>query len=143
MHAKVSVIWNFEAPPGGGDTHFSIMKGSKANVIIRQGKEQNFKPVLYIEPLEKDDTSFESALKGALAKIQAKYPGVEVEANGDIWTVVVPEKYHNGHEAHFGQVMEKYLDYLQNKNMPAWEVPNMIAKYYTTTQALELARKAK
>jgi predicted dehydrogenase len=143
VHAKVSVTWNFEAPPGGGDTHFSIMKGSKANLIIRQGKEQNFKPVLYIEPLEKDDTSFESAVKGALAKVQAKYPGVDVEANGDIWTVVVPEKYHNGHEAHFGQVMEKYLEYLQNKNMPAWEVPNMIAKYYTTTQALELARKAK
>ena len=141
VHAKVSVIWNFEAPPGGGDTHFSIMKGSKANLIIRQGKEQNFVPVLYIEPLEKDDRSFESTLKGALTKVQEKHPGVEVERNGDIWTVVVPEKYHNGLEAHFGQVMEKYLEYLQNKNMPEWEVPNMIAKYYTTTQALEIARK--
>ena len=141
VHAKVSVTWNFEAPPGGGDTHFSIMKGTKANLIIRQGKEQNFKPVLYIEPLEKDDRAFESDLKGALAKVQANHPGVDVERNGDIWTVVVPEKYHNGHEAHFGQVMEKYLEYLQNKNLPAWEVPNMIAKYYTTTQALEIARK--
>jgi len=24
--------------------------------------------------------------------------------------------------------------------MPAWEVPNMIAKYYTTTKGLELAK---
>ncbi len=140
VHAKVSVTWNFEAPPGGGDTHFSVMKGSKANLIIRQGKEQNFKPVLYIEPLDKDDKAFESDLEGALAKVQAAHPGVDVERNGDIWTVIVPEKYHNGHEAHFGQVMEKYLEYLQNKNIPEWEVPNMIAKYYTTTQALEIAR---
>lgn len=142
INAKVSVIWNFEAPAGTADTHYSIMKGSKANLIIRQGKEENYKPLLYIEPLNKDDKAFESDLKGALAKVQAKYPGVDVERSGDIWTVVVPGKYHNGHEAHFGQVAEKYLEYLQNDNMPAWEVPNMITKYYITTKALEMARSS-
>ena len=25
--------------------------------------------------------------------------------------------------------------------MPAWEVPGMLAKYYTTTKALEMAKK--
>ncbi len=59
VNAKFSVIWNFEAPTVTGDTHFSIMKGSKANLIIRQGKEENFKPVLYIEPLDKDYQAFE------------------------------------------------------------------------------------
>lgn len=141
INAKVSVIWNFEAPAGAGDTHFSIMKGSKANLIIRQGKEESYRPLLYIEPLNKDDKNFESDLKGALAKVQQKYPGVDVQRNGDIWTVVVPDKYHNGHEAHFGQVAEKYLEYLRKGNMPAWEVPNMITKYYITTKALEMARE--
>lgn len=140
INAKVSVIWNFEAPAGAGDTHFSIMKGSKANLIIRQGEEENYKPVLYIEPLSKDDTSFELDLKTALSKVQEKYPGVDVAASGDTWTVTVPAAYHNGHEAHFGQVTEKYLEYLQNGNMPEWEVPNMITKYYITTRALEIAR---
>lgn len=140
INAKVSVIWNFEAPAGAGDTHFSIMKGSKANLIIRQGKEENYRPVLYIEPLSKTDRAFESDLKTALGKVQEKYPGVDVERQGDLWSVTVPEKYHNGHEAHFGQVAEKYLEYLQDGNMPEWEVPNMITKYYVTTRALEMAR---
>jgi len=140
VNAKVSVIWNFEAPAGAGDTHFSIMKGSKANLIIRQGKEENYKPVLYIEPVDKGDKNFEAVLKGAVAKVQNTYPGVDVERNGDLWTVTVPQKYHNGHEAHFGQVTEKYLEYLKNGNMPEWEVPNMITKYYITTRALEIAR---
>lgn len=140
INAKVSVIWNFEAPAGAGDTHFSIMKGSRANLIIRQGKEENYRPVLYIEPLIKDDRTFESDLKAQLSKVQSRYPGVDVQRNGDIFTVTVPEKYHNGHEAHFGQVTEKYLEYLQNGNMPKWEVPNMITKYYITTKALEIAR---
>lgn len=143
INAKVSVIWDYEAPAGAGDTHFSIMKGSKANLIIRQGKEEDYKPVLYIEPLSKTDRTFESDLTTALAKVQEKYPGVGVERNGDLWMVTVPEKYHNGHEAHFGQVAEKYLEYLQKGNMPAWEVPNMITKYYITTGALEMARGGK
>ncbi len=37
VHAKVSVLWNFEAPAGAGDTHFSVLRGSKANLVIRQG----------------------------------------------------------------------------------------------------------
>lgn len=141
INAKVSVIWNFEAPAGAGDTHFSIMKGSKANLIIRQGRDQHFKPVLYIEPLDKDDNAFEADLRAGVTKVQAVFPGIEVQRVGDIWTVTVPEKYHNGHEAHFGQVTEKYLEYLQNKSLPAWEVPNMITKYFITTKALEIARE--
>jgi hypothetical protein len=39
--------------------------------------------------------------------------------------------------------MENFIDYLKNKSMPAWEVPNMLAKYYTTTKALETALKNK
>ncbi|MDQ2656298.1 MAG: oxidoreductase, partial [Bacteroidota bacterium] len=140
INAKVSVIWNFEAPVGAGDTHFSIMKGSRANLIIRQGKEENYRPLLYIEPVNKDDKAFETDLKQGLKKVQSKYPGVDVQRQGDIWTVAVPEEYHNGHEAHFGQVAEKYLEYVASKSIPEWEVPNMITKYYITTKALEIAR---
>jgi len=37
-----------------------------------------------------------------------------------------PDEYRVGHEAHFGQVTEKFLEYLQDGAMPDWEVPNMI-----------------
>jgi len=53
--------------------------------------------------------------------------------------VIVPDKYKEGHEAHFARVMEKFIEYHKNKNMPNWEVPNMLAKYYITTKALEMA----
>jgi predicted dehydrogenase len=144
IHAKVSVIWNFQAPEGAGDTHYSVMKGTKANLIIRQGKEQQYKPQLYIEATRgTDDNAFEHDLKKALSNVQAKFPGVEVQKNGTAWMVTVPEKYHNGHEAHFGQVMDKYLQYVSAGALPAWEVPNMLAKYYTTTKALAVARQPK
>ena len=59
------------------------------------------------------------------------------------WLISIPDKYKVGHEAHFIQVTEKYLDYLQNNNLPDWEIPNMITKYYTTMMALELAVSVK
>lgn len=140
IHAKTSVIWNFKAPEGTGDTHYSIMKGTKANLVIRQGTEENYKPTLYIERVaEGNDVETENKF----ISIQSKYPGVELKKNTKGWEVIIPEKYKEGHEAHFGRVMEKFLEYFKNKNMPAWEIPNMITKYYTTTKALEIALKNK
>ncbi len=141
IHAKVSVIWAYKAPEGAGDTHYSIMRGTKANLIIRQGADQNYKPVLYIEPINGSDASYATVLADQLKSIQAKYPGIGLEKNSPGWKVTIPEKYNEGHESHFGRVTEKFLQYLKEGKLPAWEVPNMIAKYYTTTSALELAAK--
>jgi predicted dehydrogenase len=139
--AKVSVTWNFQAPEGAGDTHYSIMRGTRCNLVIQQGAEQNYKPMLYVEAVA--GTELEANLKQAIdGTLQKKYPGIRLEAIGSgKWRVTVPEKYHVGHEAHFTQVMGKYLRYLDEGKMPAWEVPNMIAKYYTTTTAQKLAGK--
>jgi predicted dehydrogenase len=142
VHARASVIWNFQAPQGTGDTHYSIMKGSKANLIIRQGKEQNFKPVLYIEAIS-NTPAYEKAVADAFKKVQATYPGIELKKNDKGWEVVIPKKYDIGHEAHFSQVAKKYMDFLKAGKLPEWEVPNMISKYYTTTQALKMAEGKK
>ena len=141
VHAKVSVIWNYTYPEGGGDTHYSIMRGSKSHLIIEQGAEQNYKPALTIKCIEKDIAAFEKNLQASLMIITQKYPGIGIKEKGTgEWEVVVPAEYHNGHEAHFGQVTENYLKYLKQGALPEWEVPNMIAKYYVTTHALELAK---
>ena len=141
VHARVSVLWNFEAPEGAGDTHFSIMRGSRANLTIRQGAAEFWQPVLSIEPVATAGAAdFPSALEHALRRVREEYPGVDVKRSGDAWQVIVPASYHVGHEAHFAQVATQFLDYVKRGSLPDWEVPNMIAKYFTTTRALEMAR---
>jgi predicted dehydrogenase len=141
VHAKVSVTWNYTYPAGGGDTHYSIMRGSKAHLIIEQGKEQHYKPVLYIKALCPDTEAYEGELQKSLKTIAAEYPGIGLKrSERDKWEVLIPSGYHNGHEAHFGQVAENFLKYLRAGSLPDWEAPNMIAKYYVTTRALELAK---
>ncbi len=142
--AKVSVIWNYQAPEGGGDTHFSVMRGTKANLVIRQGAEQGYKPSLSIEAVAGTDAAaYSQALEKAFAAVTKQYPGVTLNKLSDTtWEVQIPASFRNGHEAHFGQVTEKYLQFLKDGKLPEWEVPNMIAKYYTTTEALKMARTA-
>ena len=44
--------------------------------------------------------------------------------------MVIPEKFRVGHEAHFGQVTNRFFEYVTSpKSMPAWETPYMLAKY--------------
>jgi predicted dehydrogenase len=146
IYAKVSVIWNFEAPEGTGDTHYSIMRGSICNVIIKQGAEQGYQPTIYIEATMKEGLeTFEAGLSKAVDQdLAVMYPGIKLVKLGDkLWTVDIPDKYKEGHEAHFVQVTGKYLRYLVWGRLPEWEVPDMIVKYYITTEALKLAREAK
>ncbi len=139
-HAKVSVIWNYQAPEGTGDTHYSIMRGTKSNLVIKQGAEENFKAALYIEPIDVD--SFEGKLKNVLeTTIGQKFPGTTAEKiSGGMWKINLPDEFKIGHEVHFAQVTENYLKYLEAGELPDWEVPNMITKYYTTIEAYKMAK---
>lgn len=143
IHAKVSVIWNFEAPEGTGDTHYSIMRGTKCNLTIKQGEEEGYKPQLYIEANAGVDLKeFAGYLYNAVQDLSSKFAGLDLEKlDENLWRVEIPEAFKVGHEAHFGQVAEKYLDFLVQGKMPEWEVPNMIVKYYTTTEGLKAAMK--
>ncbi len=142
IYAKVSVVWNFQAPEGAADTHYSIMRGTKANIIIKQGAEQNYRPEVYIEPVPgADKDKLELALLTSLMRLLEVCQGVSFEPTETGWKLKIPDDKRIGHEAHFRQVTERYLKYLQGAKLPDWEVANMKAKYYTTTRALKIAMK--
>ena len=90
-----------------------------------------------------DPAELEKALADAIDGMKATYPGIAMTKKGDMFHIVIPDALRISHEAHFAQVTTAYLGYLVDGKLPHWEVPNMIAKYYTTTQALEMARAGK
>ncbi len=143
-YARVTETWEYQAPAGAGDMHNSVIKGTKSDLIIRQGKEENYQPTLYVKSVEANNHLEAPLEKAVKVTLQEKYPGISLQKikEGE-WKILIPEKYDVGHEAHFAQVVHNYLHYLQYGDMPDWEVPGMLAKYYITTQALILARSAK
>ena len=47
------------------------------------------------------------------------------------------------HEAHFGQVTEKYFRSLLEGGLPARAIQSILTRYFITTRACELARPEK
>ncbi len=139
--AKVSAIWLYKPAVGAGDSHYAIMRGSKASLEIKQGEAEKYQPTLYIHAnpgIALPELANE--LENVIVK-NSSHDGLSLEKVDELtWKVVVPDKYKVGHEAHFSQVTEKYLEYLKAGKLPEWEVPGMIVKYYTTMEALKMAR---
>jgi predicted dehydrogenase len=140
VYAKVSVVWNYKAPPGGGDTHYSVMHGTKCDLVIKQGAEENFVPTLYAENLKGISMNdFSAKLKETVTTLP--YDSLVVEpVSKTILKINIPKKYRISHEEHFGQVTARFLEYMNAGKLPEWEVPGMITKYYTTTSALKKAK---
>ena len=142
VHAKVRVGWDYESAAGAGDTHYAVFKGSKSRIEIRQGKEEKYRTELYVVPNSRErKAEVLTALRKKIETLQAKFPGVAVEDMGDQMRVTIPDKYRVGHEEHFAQVTDRFLEYLKNPGaMPSWEKANMLSKYYVTTKGVELSR---
>jgi predicted dehydrogenase len=143
VHVKVNAVWNYEPPAGGGDTHEAFFRGSRARVEVRQGREERYRPELYVIPAAASRSEVRAALERRLRAWQTRYPGLGLEERGERLLITIPDRYREGHEAHFAAVTTRFLSYLRDPSLlPAWERPNMLAKYYVTTKAVELSRGA-
>ena len=143
-HVTLNVIWDWEAPEGGGDTHFARYRGELSTIEVRQMQADAFRPELYVLPVDAARApQVRAALERKVAGLQGTHPGISVDERGGLLHVAIPDTYRLGHEAHFAQVMSRYLDYLSGRaRMPAWERPNMLAKYYVTTTGTEMSRRS-
>ncbi len=139
-YIRAAVQWDYQAPEGGDDTHHTTVRGTLSDLLVRQGPEQDYEATLYLRPTaQADRDAVEQALEQAVANLQPEFPGMEVTPEGDEWRFDIPDELHLGHEAHFSLVANRFLQYLEEGTLPEWEVPNMITKYYITSQARNMA----
>ena len=142
VHTKLNVIWDWEPPAGSGDMHFAVYRGTRARIEVRQTRGDGFRPELYVVPAS---TAMKpqvlTAVHAKIGALQKDYPGLGVEEGGAELHITIPDALRVGHEAHFAQVTGRFLNYLRDRRtLPAWERPNMLAKYYVTTKGTELSR---
>lgn len=140
VHVRLDVLWHYEALGGGGDTHNSVFRGTRCSAIVRQvgGKM----PELYVLP----NPAYQQQVRDLLARRvdawQRKYPGIYLVNVGDEFLIFIPEIYRTSHEAHFAEVTDQFLRYLdQPTKVPDWELPHLKAKYFITTAGVAHARR--
>ncbi len=145
VHVKLEPLWDFEAPRGAGDTHFAVYRGTKSRIEIRQGEAENYRPELFVVPGEGVKLDLmEAAVAERLKELGESYAGTSVERRKGELQLVIPDRLRVGHEAHFAQVAAKFFRFIRGEEeMPAWEKPNMLAKYYVTTGGVDLSHGRK
>lgn len=128
-HIALDVRWNWESP--NGDIYEVSFRGTRSRIELRQGAADRFVPELYVVS---PDPAVYAALDHWAAAMQKPYPGLTVERHAGEARIAIPQNFRVGHEDHFGQVTNLYFDYLKNPaSMPAWELSNMMVKYFITT----------
>jgi hypothetical protein len=74
--------------------------------------------------------------------LRKKFSRVRFEENGDrIHAILTPAD--RAENDGFTSLADRFLGYVRHpKTLPAWEKPNMLAKYYITTKIVQMAREA-
>ena len=140
---RLRLLWKWESP-AGVDFHHAIYRGTNSSVEVRQTDQTNCRRELFVAAASAERrATIAAAVRAKVARLQDTYPDIGVEPSGHELRITIPDRYRVGHEAHFAQVVEKFVDYLKSpKSMPAWEQPNMLAKYYVTTTAAEVGHSS-
>jgi hypothetical protein len=74
---------------------FSMIRGTRASLIIASGAAEEHKPVLYVEPKRNSGVKKEelqAELNAALKELGAKWPGIHAEPFETGFRVVFPSK---------------------------------------------------
>jgi predicted dehydrogenase len=143
VNVRLTTRWEYEAPPGAGDTHAALVRGSRARIEIRQGPEERYRAELYVVPARPEQRQeVRAALEERIAALSSRFPGLAIQDAAAGMRVTIPDALRTSHEAHFAEVTTRFLGYLKDpKSVPAWEKTNMLAKYFVTTSGVELSRR--
>ena len=137
IHADLEARWQWQTE-AGDDTHAASYRGSRARLELRQGTAENYRPQLYVVP----EADVAAALERRIAAAQQAFPGIALDRRDGEWRVVVPDALRLGHDAHFIGFTRRFLDYVENpRTLPSREKPNLLAKYFVTTEGVALSHR--
>jgi len=130
--------------PAGFTAELAVYRGAKSSVEVRQTKGDKYQTEVYVIPNAGEDAAaIAGAIEARVAALQTDYPGVKTEKNDTGIHIAIPDRFRDGHEAHFARVTRNFLNYLKDRAaLPAWEGPNMLAKYFVTTTGTELSHQS-
>jgi hypothetical protein len=142
---KLAVTWDFESPSGANDTMLSVYRGGKSEIMARQSAEEKYLPEVYVTPKPEHRAAVLAAIDRRLAKLASRYPGLSrTEDKDGRVRIVIPQSLRIPDIDYFLMVAEMFAGYVrQPSTLPKWERPNMLAKYWITTQGVKAAREAK
>ena len=139
--AALDTRWDLSAPTGGGDTHRSVIRGTRAEVLVEQDAGTGFRRRLSVVP-RREVGRVRAALANAVTAWHAEHPGLVLAEAGSGWEIRVPRVLDAGHEGHFPLMLADFLSLVEGGSLPVDLAANTLAKYTLLTLASTEARHA-
>ena len=133
--ARAATRWEVSSPPGGGDTSRVVLRGRSVEIRIEQSAETGFRRRVRVEA-RGAAAGTAAALAGALAAAGAELPGVHARPlHPALHEVAIPSALDPGHEAHFAQLLDELLGWIDTRHWPAALAERTLAKYTLLAEA--------
>ena len=105
---KLESLWRLAIPAGGGDTHYAIARGTKADLVVEQRTGDRLPDRAYRPPGGwRRPLCTDTGQRGGSAS--RGVPGLELEPAGGAFRIAIPAALRTTHEEHFAAVLEEFL----------------------------------
>ncbi len=142
INVAIEARWDLRIPPGGGDTHGSVLRGTGAQLILAHDAQTRFETQVSVVP-KTSNHDFERNLRRAIDGLQEEFPGLDLEVINPHYRLVIPKPLITTHEQHFSAVLDAFLGYAGLREGPPGLSADVLAKYTILAQAKTLSHSLK
>lgn len=141
-YVRLTTRWGVRVDGPDGDTHLAIARGSRATVAVRHEAGFGPGPQVFVAPVASPEKAAVAArLTETCRAWSERCPVYAATDLGDRFHIHIPGRERTGHESHFASVLGEFVTGFGDRTqIPAWERPNLLAKYHVTARAVEMAR---
>lgn len=137
--ARAATRWAVSSPPGGGDTSRLILRGHTAEIRVEQSPETGFRRRVHV--VARGDTA-DTARHLVRVLSGGEWPGVTIRPVGEaIHEIDVPPALDAGHEAHFAELLDELLGWIDTGHKPTALAARTLAKYTLLAEAANATAK--
>src|SRR5262249_11807970 len=141
LPVQIESVWALEIPKGGGDLHWCIARGEKADLIVDQSAATRFVPELFVHPVDGNER-YGITLGLAVAALQPNFPGSAVDpADRGAFHIRIPQTLRTTHEQHFAKILDQFLALAAGGDPPRNLMPGLVCKYTLLARAAELSHQ--
>ena len=131
--ARAATRWEASSPSGGGDTSRLVLRGRAAMIQVEVNEETGFRRRVVVE--SRGDAT-ETARHLARVLASGEWPGAQARAVGPAsHEIDVPPSLDIGHEAHFAELLDELLGWIDTGHRPAALATRTLAKYTLLAEA--------
>ena len=141
----MSTRWDLIEPPGGGDAHTMLLRGTRATVRVEQSERTGFRRRIWLAPASGPgaaggaaSAALAAAVERAVSAWQGDLPGLAAAPGPEGIELILPAA--SGHESHFALVLREFVDRVARKDPMTEQSARTLAKYELLAAAIAAAR---